>query len=246
MKLSPCPRPPRPRTRRVFGPVAVLALATSAAIGCGGGTEPKPTVQVSAVLINQASFAIERGYHAPLTATVKNDAGETVPVPVVWRSSVERVATLDANGRLVALDTGSTLVTASTLGVTSQPILVQVVWQGSAKIETYQFTAPASASPSVTIPDSIHARVLDLKGNPVAGVRVAFASTIGGGTVTPAIDTTDRNGVVAAQWTLGNSNGNNQVTATVINDDDKPLTFVEGTPATFVVATFDAVSAVAE
>jgi alpha-tubulin suppressor-like RCC1 family protein len=233
------------QTRQVPGLAAALALATSAALACGGsGTEPANTIKVSAVLIDQTSFGIERGYHTALTATVKNDAGETVPVPVVWRSSVEKVATLDANGRLAALDTGLTLVTASTLGVTSQPIAVRVVWQGAAKIETYQFTAPAAASPSATVADSIRARVLDLKGNPVAGVRVAFTSAVGGGTVTPAIDTTDRNGVAAAQWTLGNSNGANQVTASVINDDDKPLAFVDGSPATFVVTTFDAVHAV--
>lgn len=236
----------RPRyPRRAPGLAAGLTLATAAALACGGsGTEPGNTIKVSAVLIDQPSFAIERGYHAPLTATVKNDAGETVPVPVVWRSSVEKIATLDANGRLAALDTGLTLVTASTLGVTSQPIAVRVVWQGAAKIETYQFTAPAAASPSATVADSIRARVLDLKGNPVAGARVAFAATIGGGTVTPAIDTTGRDGVASAQWTLGNSNGANQVTASVINDDDKPLTFVDGSPAAFVVTTFDAVHAV--
>jgi len=232
------------RTCRTAGHVAVLALAASAALACGSGTEPKPTVKVSAVLIDQQSFLIERGYHTALTATVKNDAGETVPVPVVWRSSVDRIATLDANGRLAALDTGTTLVTASTLGVTSQPIAVKVVWNGAAKIETYQFTAPGAASPSATVPDSIRARVLDLKGNPVAGVRVAFAATVGGGTVTPAIDTTDRNGIVSTQWTLGSSNGSNQVTASVINDDDKHLDFVEGAPATFVVTAFNAVSAV--
>ena len=232
------------RTRRTSGHVAVLALATSAALACGSGTEPKPTVKVSAVLIDQPSFAIERGYHFALTATVKNDAGETVPVPVVWRSSVEKIATLDANGRLAALDTGTTLVTASTLGVTSQSIAVKVVWNGAAKIETYQFTAPGAASPSATVGDSIRARVLDLKGNPVGGVRVAFAATVGGGSVSPAIDTTDRNGVASAQWTLGNSNGANQLTASVIDEDEKPLTFVDGEPATFVVTTFDAVRAV--
>ena len=232
------------RTRRASGHSAVAALATLAALACGSGTEPKPSVKVSAVLIDQGSFLIERGYHAPLTATVKDDAGATVPVPVVWRSSDEKVATLDANGRLAAVDTGTTLVTASTLGVTSQPIAVRVVWTGAAKIETYQFTAPGAASPSATVGDSIRARVLDLKGNPVAGVPVAFAATVGGGTVSPAIDTTDRNGVAATQWTLGNSNGANQVTASVISDDDKPLTFVNGSPATFVVTTFNAVSAV--
>ena len=233
------------RPRRTAGHVAVLALATSAALACGdSGTDPNPTVKVSAVSIDQGSFAIERGYHTPLTATVKNDAGQTVPVPVVWRSSVEKVATFDANGRLAALDTGITIITASTLGVSSQPIAVKVVWQGAAKIEAWQFTAPGAASPSATVGDSIRVRVLDRNGNPVGGVRVAFTSAVGGGTVTPVIDTTDQNGLAATQWKLGNSNGANQVTAAVINDDDKPLTFVDGSPTTFVVTTFDAVRAV--
>ena len=235
----------RARLRRAPASRAVVALASAAALACGGsGTEPKPSVQVSAVIVDQGSFAIERGYHQPLTATVKDQTGTTVPVPVVWRSADEKVATVDANGRLAAVDTGSTLVTASTLGVTSQAILVRVVWQGAAKIETYQFTAPVAASPSATVPDSIRVRVLDLKGNPVPGVRVAFTPTVGGGTVTPAIDTTDRNGIAAAQWTLGSSNGANQVTAAVIDEDGKPFTFVSGGPATFVVTTFNAVLAV--
>ena len=232
------------RALRPRATVLILFLA-STALGCGGsGTEPNPSVKVSSVSIDQGSFLIERGYHQALTTTVKNDAGATVPVPVAWRSSNEKVATVDANGRLAALDTGNTVVTAATLGVTSQPVAVRVVWQGPAKIETYQFTAPGAASPSVTIADSIRARVLNLAGNPVPGVRVVFTSTAGGGSISPAIYTTDRNGVAATQWTLGNSNGPNQVTASVLSDDDQPVAFVQGTPATFVITTFDAVRAV--
>ena len=224
---------------------SALGLLALAALGCGGGgTEPTPPLAVGSVSIDQGSFAMERGFHQALTVTVRNTAGDIIPVPVAWRSSNEQVATLDVNGRVAALDTGSTVITASTLGVASQPIGVHVVWQGPAKIEAYQFTAPGAASPSVVVTDSIRARVLNLAGNPVPGVRVAFTSSAGGGAISPAIATTNALGVAAAQWTLGNSIGSNQVVANVLNDDDKPLAFVSGAPAAYVITTFDAVRAV--
>lgn len=223
---------------------AVALLGASVASCKGDSTAPNPALEVASISIDQGSFAIERGFHQALTATVKNKAGETITIPVVWRSTVETVATLDANGRLAALDTGTTTVFAATLGVASQPIGVRVVWQGAAKVATYQFTAPNAASPGVTIKDSVKAQVTDRAGNPVSGARVAFTTTTGGGTISPAIVKTNSQGVAAAQWKLGNSFGANTVTAAVLDDDDKPLPFVVTKDASFVIITFQAIAPV--
>jgi hypothetical protein len=235
------------RFRRAFArPTLALAiLGSSSACKGGDGVGPTPPVDVASITIDQSSFAIERGYHQTLTATVRNQAGEKISIPVVWRSSNEAIAVFDASGRLTARDTGQTVVTASTLGLTSQPIGVLVVWQGAAKVATYQFTAPSAATPSVTVPDSIRVRVTDRNGNPVGNARVRFSTATGGGTVAPAATvTTNNNGVAAAQWTLGPSFGANSVTAAVVADDDTPLPFVDATGATFSVVTFHAVLAV--
>jgi alpha-tubulin suppressor-like RCC1 family protein len=226
--------------------LALAIVGWSAACGGGDSTRPTPTVEAASITIDQPSFALERGYHQTLTATVKNQAGETINIPVVWRSSNEAIAVFDAAGRLTAKDTGQTVVTASTIGLTSQPIGVLVVWQGAAKIAAYQFAAPGAATPSVTVPDSIRVRVTDRSGNPVPNARVRFSSAAGGGTVSPtATVVTNGNGVAAAQWTLGPSFGANSVTAAVVADDDAPLPFVEAGGATFSVVTYHALLAVA-
>jgi alpha-tubulin suppressor-like RCC1 family protein len=216
----------------------LLALVGAATVSCGHeGTAPAPSVDVASITIDQQPFLIERGFHQVLTATVKNKAGETVTIPVVWRSTNDAIATLDANGRLTAVDTGTVGVVASTLGASSQALGVRVVWQGAAKVAPYQFTAPGAASPSTTVPDSVRVLVTDRSGAPVPNARVAFAATAGGGTVSPAIAKTNTSGVAAAQWTLGNAAGANTVSATVLADDSAPLTFVASNPTSFTITT---------
>jgi alpha-tubulin suppressor-like RCC1 family protein len=226
--------------------LALAIVGWSAACGGGDNTGPISTVDVASIAIDQSSFFLERGYHQTLTTTIKNQAGETISVPVVWRSSNEKVALFDAAGRVTALDTGTTTVTASTIGITSQPIGIRVVWQGAAKIVAYQFTAPSAATPGVAVPDSVRVQVTDVNGNPVQNARVRFSSTTGGGTIAPATTVTTNNaGVAAARWTLGPSIGANIVTASVVADDDTPLAFVDAAGASFSITTFQAIRAVA-
>ncbi|MFL5607734.1 MAG: Ig-like domain-containing protein, partial [Gemmatimonadaceae bacterium] len=200
---------------------------------------------MASIAIDQASFNLERGYHQSLTATVKDKSGATLSIPVVWRSSNEAIAVFDAAGRVTAVDTGTTIITASTIGVISAPIGIRVVWQGAAKVVAYQFTPPNAATPRVTVPDSIRVQVSDRNGNPVQNARVRFSSSAGGGTVAPAaVVTTNHSGVAASQWTLGPAYGANTVTAAVLSDDDTPLAFVDATGASFTITTFRSILAV--
>ena len=227
--------------RRLVACAATLALA-----GCGNNTAPPPlqTVDVANVSVNgNPPFVVERGYHLNLTATAKNRLNIVVNVPFVWRSNNEKIVTIDGTGRLLALDTGVTTVYASTLGVNSTPVAVRVVWQGPAKIATHLFTAPSAITAGAT-PDSLRAIVTDLNGLPVFNARVAFAVTAGGGTISPAIATTDRFGVAAAQWKLGSAEGVNTATATVLGEDDKPFAFVSPSTTSYSIRTFSALSAV--
>ena len=220
--------------------------AAFAASGCKGSetTRPTNTYDVAAIVIETGANQLERGYHANFTASAKDKLGKTVAVPVVWRSSDERVAVFDANGRLTALDTGVTIVTASSLGVVSSGATVRVTWAGAAKVAQYQYNAPGAASAGATVPDSIRVLVSDRGGNPVPNVKVAFAVTAGAGSVTPTIAVTNAKGIAAAQWTLGPVLGVNAISATVLNDEDKPLTFVSPGPVSFSIGTFNAVAAV--
>jgi hypothetical protein len=226
-----------------------IALVGMSASSCGGDTlapgDSGTVVEVSSISIDTGNFTIERGFHRVLTATVKDNKGKKITVPLVWRSSNEAVASFDANGRLTALDTGITTITASSLSVTSAPIGAQVVFVGAAKIAPFQWTQPNAASPNAVVNDSIRVVATNRVGGPAAGAIVKFAVTAGSGAISTTTALTDKNGVASTKWTLGPALGSNSVTATVINDDSLPISWVTDNPTKFSVKTYKALIALA-
>jgi len=79
--------------------------------------------------------------------------------------------------------------------------------------------AGASLSRSATVGTAVSGgvvvKVTDAGGRPVQNAAVAFAVTLGNGSVTPRLATTDGSGQASAVWTLGTIVGPNEVTATV-------------------------------
>jgi hypothetical protein len=78
----------------------------------------------------------------------------------------------------------------------------------------------------------------------VGNAKVAFAVTAGGGSVSPASAKTDPNGVAAVKWTMGPQKGVNSITATVLGQDDKPMTWVDSNGTKFSVTSYDALAPV--
>jgi len=242
----------RSRRAAIYGAAWVsscfaIAAFTVGASSCGGdGLAPPDTakLEVASISIDLGSFPLERGFHRLITATAKDKNGKTLPVPLVWRSSNENVATFEPSGRLTAVDTGLTSVTASSLGVTSAPIGVQVVFASAAKIAPFQWTPPNAASPGAVVNDSIRVVATNRLGGLVSGAIVKFAVTSGAGAVSVTTVLTGQNGVAATKWTLGSALGANSVTATVINDDSVPISWVTDNPSKFAVKTYKAMSVV--
>jgi alpha-tubulin suppressor-like RCC1 family protein len=229
------------RAIRFVGLSAGLMLS----ISCSDDPSPGPElIEVASIAIDTPTFAFERGSVKILTATVKDPEGNELDIPVVWRSSNGAKVQVLPAGRFLAVDTGASTITASTVGHTSQPILAQVIWIGAASIEAVQFTAPTAASPLSPVADSIRIAVKNRIGGPVSGARVKFTISAGGGTIVPAADTTDTFGRIAAKWTLGPTTGANTVTATVLGEDDEPMTWVTGNPLTFTINAFPALEIV--
>ncbi len=221
-----------------------LALAVLGAACTSSSAPPVQQVDIGSVTISGASFAIERGYHAQLTAVVRSRTGTVVNYPVVFRSSNENVVTIDGNGKLFAVDTGQVAIVASSVSVTSTPIGVKVVHNGPDKIDAFQY-APVQANSPGSTPDSLRVRVINSSNQLVANARVAFAVTGGGGAVSPAIATTNAVGIASAEWKLGPAAGVNTVTATALGEDDKPITTITPNFTTFSLRTFDALAALA-
>jgi alpha-tubulin suppressor-like RCC1 family protein len=234
--------PPYPRLapRAIAFASAALFISVVASCGVGDTTDPVEEIRVGTITIDSSSFILERGTHKVISATVKDPKGKVISVPLVWRSSNENVAVFEPDGRLLARDTGIAGIGASALGVSSQVVGVRVKWEGPAKVVTFLWTAPEAATPGTVVPDSLRAAVTNIRDFLVPGVKVRFAVTAGGGSVSPALDTTTSIGLAATQWTLGPNPGVNTVTATVLNDDNTPNALATPNTVTFTVRTFKA------
>ncbi|MCZ8205863.1 Ig-like domain-containing protein [Gemmatimonas sp.] len=65
------------------------------------------------------------------------------------------------------------------------------------------------------VSDPLVVKVTDDRGAALGGIVVTFAVAEGGGSVTPAVDTTDNTGVASTRWRLGGTAGQQRVSATV-------------------------------
>jgi adhesin/invasin len=82
----------------------------------------------------------------------------------------------------------------------------------------------ATVGTAVATPPSV--LVTDTYGNPVQGVTVAFTVASGGGSLTGAAPTTNASGVATVgSWTLGDTPGDNSLTASVSGLSGSPVTF---------------------
>lgn len=146
-------------------------------------------------------------------------AGRSVAWPVATGGGTITAAatTTDAAGRASATWTlgpaiGVNIVIPASSGFTATftatgtPAQAAVISANSPAQLSGTVSSAASPAPSV--------RVSDAQGQPVAGVLVNFTVTGGGGSVVPAIASTDANGIAtAALWTLGPQAGSNTLTA---------------------------------
>jgi hypothetical protein len=78
---------------------------------------------------------------------------------------------------------------------------------------------------STALPDSLRVRVSGSNGNPSFGVTVTWSVVSGGGSISPSSSVTDVNGLAAAQFTLGPSEGQQQAQAAVNGLTGSPVIF---------------------
>lgn len=75
-----------------------------------GEASCKVTVNKTKITLSKTSASMERGGALTLTATTSNKS------PVTWKSSKKSIATIDENGKIIALKPGETTITASSDG----------------------------------------------------------------------------------------------------------------------------------
>jgi Big-like domain-containing protein/leishmanolysin len=193
------------------------------------GTEPfVPVPMAIDVLPGTVSFGAIGGARA-LTAVVLDQRGDTIRSPsVAWSVGNGTVASVDQTGRVSAVGLGTTKVFASAQG-SSTPIkdsvtvsVVQVPAQ-LVKVAGDQQVDTASG----TLPTAVVVQVNDSFAHAIAGVDVAFTVTQGGGSVAPALASSDAQGHAATVWTLGSGTGTNAISVAVVGAG------ITGNPASF-------------
>ena len=216
------------KTRRTLGPNAGAQTARATT----GNLTP---VNFSAISQIQGAVNIANATTGVLTDTVLATKAESLdvqvtdqnaaPVPgvaVAWASasgsvSGNNVAT-SATGHSKVLYTygtaaGAQTATATVTGLVGSPVTITFQATAGAATNIVKTTGDGgTAAPSAQVNYTVTAR--DAHNNPTQGVTIDWAVATGGGSITPAQNTTAANGTATAQRTLGGATGDQTATAT--------------------------------
>lgn len=158
----------------------LLATLVAVAAGCGDSTPTNPPpappppppsppgAVVAAIAVTPPSTTLAPGAKQLLSAVARNSAGQTVAATLTWQSSVTGVATIDASGMVTAVTPGVTNITASSGGVTSNPVIVTVAAAsgpvGSVIVDKASVLLPATGQSA-----QLTAQILSPQGTPSGG-----------------------------------------------------------------------------
>ena len=184
---------------------------------------------VSAVRVNgDSTIMINDGEQAPLVARALDARGHPVPQrPTTWQSANNDLLSIDTLGIATAKNPGSTTVGATIDGVTSfVPAKVVAVPAALDLVAGGEQRANAGSA----LPQRVVVHVLSRRGRPVAGAAVRFRAEDGAGTPDPAVASTDDEGRVRAQWTLGSLPGRQRLFVSVDHVDSALVVQAEAEP----------------
>ena len=163
----------------------------------------------------------------PLVVLVADAFGNPIPgVAVAWSiegggSISSATTTTDQNGTASVIRTlgpaaGTQRTLATVAGLAGSPVaFVHTATAGSASGVSIVSGNDQTGPVSTQLPQPIVAEVRDAQGNVVPGVAVSWVIGTGGGSVSPATQSTDQSGRASAAWTLGSAPGADTVSAVV-------------------------------
>ena len=205
----------------------VVLLATQAACGNDGGTDPSKPSAMVAVSPDSQTTAAGVAMSEPLVVRVTG-GGETpiAGTKVSWTVGVgggtvsDTVSTTDADGKAQTTYTpGTAPITANVIanvGSMRTTFKIVLVAGPPAELRKFGSDSPAAVTGSVL---TLSVKLVDAFGNGVADKTVDWAAA--GGSISATTSTTDKGGVASVTYTLGADPGTYTLTATA-----------EGIPAT--------------
>src|SRR6266571_4158567 len=167
-----------------FVPIAGQTFTDAGSTAC----HSKAALPVASVTVSPSAATVLVGGTQQLTATPPDANGNPLSGrTITWTTSAPGVATVDANGLVSAVATGSATITATSEGksgtaaitVSSTPVASVAV-------------SPASATLIVGATQQLTATPLDANGNPLSGRTISWTTSALG------VATVDANGLVTA------------------------------------------------
>ncbi len=220
--------------------VSVDSAGTVVAVGQGiaivavtaGGRSAHSTIVVrqspaALTIPGDTVLHVPEGARVRATAQVLDSRGhEIVGLAPAWHSADLGVASVDATGEITGVTPGRTLLTAELSGFAGR-LAAEVVPVPASLTVVSGEGQRAPVDRRLGAPVAV--QVVSRGGRPIAGVPVRFA-TADGGTVEPAVDTSDAQGIARATWALGPLPGRQRLTPTVDGVTAAPLVLAEADP----------------
>ena len=176
-------------------------------------TEPEIPV-VTSILISPSPLTMTfLDEDVTLTASVRDQNNQPIDSVVVWSVDDAAVATVSASGVVTAIANGSTLVRA-VVGSVSQTAAV-TVGQVATRLIIVSGNSQSSGVGQL-LASNLVVQSSDDGDAAVGNVDVSFAVTGGNGSLSVTTVQTDDEGLASSSWTLGTTEGGQQVTVSIV------------------------------
>ncbi|HEX2451873.1 MAG TPA: Ig-like domain-containing protein [Gemmatimonadales bacterium] len=205
-----------------------IATVTVAA----GGRMARATITVRQVpaglaIAGDTVLHVPEGERVRSTAQVLDARGhEIVGLAPAWYSGDLGIAAVDATGEITGVTPGHTVLTAQ-LGGLSARLAAEVIPVPASITVVSGEGQRAPVERRIAAPITV--QVVSRGGRPIQGVPVRF-STTDGGSVEPAIDTSNSHGIARTAWVLGAVPGRQRLTPSVDGITAAPTVVAEADP----------------
>ena len=201
--------------RIVFKRLIAASIYTTLFLGCIGTDVLEDVIVGESVeiLVNTKSVLLNESIQ--LEAIYRDQYGFESESLFSWQSSETTIASINEQGVLTAASVGQTEITATTNGVSSEPVLITVV-AGPDDIAQI-IISPTNVSLDINESVQLSATVYNYNDEELADKSITWSNS------DPEIATIDSNGLLT-----GLANGTSQISASVENISSDPLTITVG------------------
>lgn len=191
-----------------------LLLLLITLVSCGGSSS-STSGTLTKITLTPATVSIPNGQQTTFFAAPTDANGNALTgLGITWTSSATNVATISDTGVAIGKAPGTTQITASVSGITSNSATLTVTTNVARVVIT-----PATSAVGVNGTQQFSATALDPSGNPISGVSFSWFCSFSG------IATIDQNGLAT-----GAAPGTVTIVANVGSVTSQPATLTVNAP----------------